>query len=232
MTERHLVARTISDVPYLRPVPEADHVAQRRADESLIVDLEGYEGPLDLLLTLARVQKVDLMKISVLHLAEQYLAFVEQARALRIELAADYLVMAAWLAFLKSRLLLPPDAQAEDGSWPVQVALSQEAAEALDLEVGDSVPARDEQGRPALVRISGTFVAADEDDEAWQVATRVLHPTSGTSEGVRRTSATALVSAESLPDLRFALSGDAVSHRVVFAPDPKVVRRAKYTVGD
>ena len=96
MTERRPVARTISDVPYLRPVPEADHVAQRRADESLIVDLEGYEGPLDLLLTLARVQKVDLMKISVLHLAEQYLAFVEQARALRIELAADYLVMAAF----------------------------------------------------------------------------------------------------------------------------------------
>ena len=116
MTERHTVARTISDVPYLRPVPEADHVAQRRADESLIVDLDGYEGPLDLLLTLARVQKVDLMKISVLHLAEQYLAFVEQARALRIELAADYLVMAAWLAFLKSRLLLPPDPQAEGPS--------------------------------------------------------------------------------------------------------------------
>ena len=116
MTERRPVARTISDVPYLRPVSEADHVAQRRADESLIVDLDGYEGPLDLLLTLARVQKVDLMKISVLHLAEQYLAFVEQARALRIELAADYLVMAAWLAFLKSRLLLPPDPQAEGPS--------------------------------------------------------------------------------------------------------------------
>ncbi|MDO5646978.1 ScpA family protein [Paracoccus sp. (in: a-proteobacteria)] len=95
---------------------DAESVAQRRADESLIVDVDGYEGPLDLLLTLARTQKVDLMRISVLHLAEQYLAFVEQARALRIELAADYLVMAAWLAFLKSRLLLPPDPQAEGPS--------------------------------------------------------------------------------------------------------------------
>ena len=104
---------TRSDIPYLRAVPDTETVTQRRADEALIVDVEGYEGPLDLLLTLARVQKVDLMRISVLHLAEQYLAFVEEARALRIELAADYLVMAAWLAFLKSRLLLPPDPEIE-----------------------------------------------------------------------------------------------------------------------
>lgn len=91
----------------------AEDVAQRRADEALIVDVEGYEGPLDLLLTMARSQKVDLMTISVLELAEQYLRFVEKARKLRIELAADYLVMAAWLAFLKSRLLLPPDPEAD-----------------------------------------------------------------------------------------------------------------------
>jgi segregation and condensation protein A len=72
-----------------------------------VVDVEGFEGPLDLLLTLARQQKVDLAKISILALADQYLAFVEAARKLRLELAADYLVMAAWLAYLKSRLLLP-----------------------------------------------------------------------------------------------------------------------------
>ncbi len=84
-------------------------VGERLAAEALIVDVEGFEGPLDLLLTLSRTQKVDLRKISVLHLAEQYLSFVDRAKALRIELAADYLVMAAWLAFLKSRLLLPPD---------------------------------------------------------------------------------------------------------------------------
>ena len=77
--------------------------------DSLIVDVDGYEGPLDILLTLARTQKVDVRKISILMLAEQYLYFIKQAKELRIELAADYLVMAAWLAFLKSRLLLPPD---------------------------------------------------------------------------------------------------------------------------
>ena len=76
-------------------------------DEILIVDVAGFEGPLDFLLTLARRQRVDLGKISILELVEQYIAFTERARSLRIELAADYLVMAAWLAYLKSRLLLP-----------------------------------------------------------------------------------------------------------------------------
>lgn len=89
-------------------------VAERLAAEALIVDVDGFEGPLDLLLTLSRTQKVDLRKISVLQLARQYLMFVDKAKALRLELAADYLVMAAWLAFLKSRLLLPPDPQ-DDG---------------------------------------------------------------------------------------------------------------------
>ena len=88
-------------------------VAERVAAEALIIDVDGFEGPLDLLLTLSRTQKVDLRKISVLELAHQYLAFVEKAKALRLELAADYLVMAAWLAFLKSRLLLPPDPSEE-----------------------------------------------------------------------------------------------------------------------
>jgi segregation and condensation protein A len=92
-----------------------DNLDERpRANEALIVNLEGFEGPLDLLLALARTQKVDLAKISVLALAEQYLAFVDQARKLRLSLAADYLVMAAWLAFLKSKLLLPRDDAADD----------------------------------------------------------------------------------------------------------------------
>lgn len=87
---------------------------ERAADEpSLMVDVEGFEGPLDLLLTLARQQKVDLAKISILALADQYLAFIEAARKMRLELAADYLVMAAWLAYLKSRLLLPEQHPAE-----------------------------------------------------------------------------------------------------------------------
>jgi segregation and condensation protein A len=85
-------------------------------EPSLVVDVEGYEGPLDLLLALARQQKVDLSKISILALADQYLQFIEAARKIRLELAADYLVMAAWLAFLKSRLLLPEPAVADGPS--------------------------------------------------------------------------------------------------------------------
>ncbi|MBB3993875.1 segregation and condensation protein A [Sulfitobacter undariae] len=95
---------------------DSDAVAERVAAEALIVDVDGFEGPLDLLLTLSRTQKVDLRKVSVLQLARQYLAFVDRAKELRLELAADYLVMAAWLAFLKSRLLLPSDPTEEGPS--------------------------------------------------------------------------------------------------------------------
>ena len=94
--------------------PERLAPLDRMAAEALIVDVDGFEGPLDMLLTLSRTQKVDLRRISVLQLAEQYLKFIAEAQSLRIELAADYLVMAAWLAYLKSRLLLPPD-PSEDG---------------------------------------------------------------------------------------------------------------------
>ena len=83
------------------------------AGDKLVVDVEGFEGPLDLLLALARTQKVDLAKISVLALAQQYLDFISEARWLRLEIAADYLVMAAWLAFLKSKLLLPAEPSEE-----------------------------------------------------------------------------------------------------------------------
>jgi segregation and condensation protein A len=100
---------TAADLPFETELPE------RASDEpALMVDVEGFEGPLDLLLTLARQQRVDLSKISILALADQYLAFIEAARKLRLELAADYLVMAAWLAYLKSRLLLP-EPPAADG---------------------------------------------------------------------------------------------------------------------
>jgi segregation and condensation protein A len=86
-------------------------LAQATGEPAFTVDLDGFEGPLDLLLELARRQRVDLARISILALAEQYLRFIEAARKLRLELAADYLVMAAWLAFLKSRLLLPAPAE-------------------------------------------------------------------------------------------------------------------------
>ncbi|MDH3264380.1 MAG: segregation/condensation protein A, partial [Paracoccaceae bacterium] len=129
-------------------------VSARLAVEALIVDVEGYEGPLDLLLTLARTQKVDLRRISVLGLAEQFLAFVEEARALRIELAADYLVMAAWLAFLKSRLLLPPD-PAEEGpsgeELAAHLAFQLERLEAM-RDAAARLMARDQKGRDFFVR--------------------------------------------------------------------------------
>ncbi len=98
------------------------------AEPAFLVDVDGFEGPLDLLLELARRQKVDLSKISVLALAEQYLEFVEAARKVRLELAADYLVMAAWLAYLKSRLLLP---EAPKGEEPAAADLAAALAERL-----------------------------------------------------------------------------------------------------
>lgn len=92
-----------------------DSDARGVSEAALVIDVGGFEGPLDLLLHLARNQKVDLARISVLALAEQYLEFVESARRVRIELAADYLVMAAWLAYLKSKLLIPQQARQDDG---------------------------------------------------------------------------------------------------------------------
>lgn len=130
------------------------HVAERVAAEALVVDVDGFEGPLDLLLTLSRTQKVDLRKISVLDLARQYLAFVERAKALRIELAADYLVMAAWLAFLKSRLLLPPDPEEEGPSGEelaAHLAFQLERLEAM-REVAAQLMARDQKGRDFFAR--------------------------------------------------------------------------------
>ena len=131
-------------VPFDTPPRDAEAIAA----ETLSVNVDGFEGPLDVLLMLARTQKVDLAKISVLQLAEQYLAFVEEARTLRIELAADYLVMAAWLAYLKSRLLLPK----EEGDEPTAEDLAAHLAFQLErLEairtVAAKLMARDQLGR-------------------------------------------------------------------------------------
>jgi segregation and condensation protein A len=104
---------------------EGEDEAEVNEDGQFLLDLEGYGGPIDVLLTLARGQKVDLTKISILALAEQYLAFIERARQLRLELAADYLVMASWLAFLKSRLLLPePENEDEPSAAEMADALA------------------------------------------------------------------------------------------------------------
>ncbi|WP_420863329.1 segregation and condensation protein A [Algirhabdus cladophorae] len=132
----------------------SDQIAERVAAEALIVDVDGYEGPLDLLLTLSRTQKVDLRKISVLQLAEQYLAFVDKAKELRIELAADYLVMAAWLAFLKSRLLLPPDPADEGPSGEdlaAHLAFQLERLQAM-RDASAKLMARDQLGRDFFAR--------------------------------------------------------------------------------
>src|SRR5216110_1083348 len=123
-------------------------------EPALVVDVEGYEGPLDLLLTLARQQKVDLAKISILALADQYLAFIEAARKIRLELAADYLVMAAWLAYLKSRLLIPEQAgelgpSAED--MATALALRLQRLEAIRI-AADQLNNRPQLGREVFAR--------------------------------------------------------------------------------
>ena len=121
--------------------------------DTLTLDLEGWEGPLDLLLALARTQKVDLKAISILALVEQYLAFLEGARSLKLEIAADYLVMAAWLAYLKSALLLP--ANPEETPSPEELALRlQLRLERLNAmrEAGARLVARDRLGRDVFPR--------------------------------------------------------------------------------
>ena len=133
---------------------ETSDVNDRLAGEALIIDVDGFEGPLDLLLNLSRTQKVDLLKISVLDLAQQYLAFIERAKALRIELAADYLVMAAWLAFLKSRLLLPPDPSEESPSGEElasRLAFQLERLQAM-RDAAAQLMGRDQKGRDFFVR--------------------------------------------------------------------------------
>ena len=120
----------------------------------LVLDLDGFEGPIDLLLTLSRQQKVDLPRISILTLAEQYLSFITAAKKLRLEIAADYLVMAAWLAYLKSRLLLPETEDEEEGSGP-------ELVEALTFQLrrldsmrgaGEKLLVRPRLGRDVFAR--------------------------------------------------------------------------------
>lgn len=128
-------------------------VAVSDAAGQLTLDLDGWEGPLDLLLSLARAQKVDLRDISILQLVEQYLRYVEQARVLQLELAADYLVMAAWLAYLKSALLLPRDPEVEPD--PDELALRlQLRLERLDAmrEAGARLLARDRLCRDVFPR--------------------------------------------------------------------------------
>ncbi|WP_454884996.1 segregation and condensation protein A [Sphingomonas oryzagri] len=122
-------------------------------DDTLTIDIDGWEGPLDLLLALARQQKVDLRELSILALVEQYLEFIESAKQLRLELAADYLVMAAWLAYLKSGLLLPRDPEVEPSPEDLALRL-QLRLQRLDAmrEAGARLMGRDRLGRDVFGR--------------------------------------------------------------------------------
>ncbi|MBL4603479.1 MAG: segregation/condensation protein A [Emcibacteraceae bacterium] len=136
------------------PDPRLARTGDLEEDERLIVDIEGFEGPLDVLLALSRTQKVDLKQISILELVKQYLEFVTEARNLRLELAADYLVMAAWLTYLKSRLLLPEEENADEIS-------AEELAARLTYQLGRlnaireraaSLMSRNQMGRDMFAR--------------------------------------------------------------------------------
>lgn len=121
--------------------------------EQLTLDLEGWEGPLDLLLTLARSQKVDLRSISILALVEQYLGYIHRRQALKLEVAADYLVMAAWLAYLKSALLLPRDPEHDPDPEAAALSLQWRLERLAAMrEEGARLVARDRMGRDVFVR--------------------------------------------------------------------------------
>ncbi|MBO9574773.1 MAG: segregation/condensation protein A [Sphingobium sp.] len=142
------------DVDALLGDDDWDEPLRRKNDEEILtVSTESWEGPLDLLLALARTQKVDLREISILALVEQYLKFIEEARALRLELAADYLVMAAWLAYLKSGLLLPKEAQPDPSpeELALRLHLRLQRLEAM-REAGARLLGRDRIGRDVFTR--------------------------------------------------------------------------------
>ncbi len=131
---------------------ELETVALPAADR-LTLDIDGWEGPLDLLLTLARAQKVDLAKISILALVEQYLAFIADAKKLKLEIAADYLVMAAWLAYLKSCLLLPKDPTVDPSPEELAMRLQLRLQRLHAMrEAGARLIARDRIGRDVFLR--------------------------------------------------------------------------------
>jgi segregation and condensation protein A len=136
------------------PFDDIERTERATSEPELHVDVDGFEGPLDLLLELARRQKVDLHRISILALSEQYLAFIEEARQMRLELAADYLVMAAWLAYLKSRLLLPEPPKGEEPSasdLATALALRLRRLEAI-REAAKRLSERHQLGRDVFAR--------------------------------------------------------------------------------
>jgi segregation and condensation protein A len=173
------------------PTPfEDDGLPAERLEGSLVLDLEGYGGPIDVLLQLAREQKVDLTRISILALADQYLEFVRRARRLHLELAADYLVMAAWLAYLKSRLLLPePDGEDEPSGAELAAALRYrlQRLEAMQ-RAGETLVARPQLERDVFARGAPETLAVVT-ETAYQVSLYELLKAYGETRGRGRVSA-------------------------------------------
>ena len=178
-------------------------------DEALTLSLDGWEGPLDLLLTLARSQKVDLREISILALVQQYLAYLESAESIRLEIAADYLVMAAWLAYLKSCLLLPTDPEAdpspEELAWRLQQRLAR-----LDAmrNAGARLMGRDRIGRDVFARGAPEGLRLMR-SSTWQSTPYELYAAYG------------LVKARTQPAMHI------VAHRAVMALDEAIERVAR-----
>ena len=158
---------------------EFETTAARAGDDALNLNLDGWEGPLDLLLSLARSQKVDLRQISILALVEQYLAYLADARDLKLEIAADYLVMAAWLTYLKSALLLPKDPEVdpspEELAWRLQQRLMR-----LDAmrDAGARLMGRDRIGRDVFVFAAPAGLRTVR-KAAWQVTAFELYAAYG-----------------------------------------------------
>jgi segregation and condensation protein A len=177
--------------------------------EALTLSLDGWEGPLDLLLTLARSQKVDLREISILALVEQYLAYLENAKSLQLEIAADYLVMAAWLAYLKSCLLLPKDPEADPSPDELAWRLQQRLAR-LDAmrDAGARLMGRDRIGRDVFARGAPEGLRLVR-SSAWQSTPYELFAAYG------------LVKARTQPAMHI------VAHRAVMALDEAIERVAR-----
>ena len=145
---------TTGDIGFEEQPDPASAESGMEEAERLVLDIRGFEGPLDVLLALSRTQKVDLKQISILELVEQYLVFIAEARRLRLEVAADYLVMAAWLAYLKSRLLLPIEESEEEVSADELAARLTYQLQRLEAmrEAAAKLMSRDQLGRDVFVR--------------------------------------------------------------------------------
>jgi segregation and condensation protein A len=173
----------------------------RQDHERLTLSLEGYEGPLDLLLDLARKNKLDLAQISILSLADQYLAFIREARQLRLEVAGDYLVMAAWLTYLKSRLLLPK--RAESGDDPEAAELAEDLAQRLMRldamrKLGQMLGGRLEAMRQCLPRGAGEALTIER-SLTWQVSLHELAQAFSNLQKERAESRYTIISRATLP---------------------------------